>query len=76
MPQAAAEKTALGCLSCCLFSFSLDCVAHIVSSSVCDRCRARLSGTDINYNYFSAIQGEPGNGRFLDITGGVWNTVL
>ena len=35
-----------------------------------------LRGTDIKYNYFSAIQGEPGNGRFLDITGGVWNTVL
>ena len=37
---------------------------------------AWLRGTDMNYNYFSAIQGEPGNGRFLDITGGVWNTVL
>ena len=28
------------------------------------------------YNYFSAVQGEPGGGRFLDITGGLWNTVL
>lgn len=37
---------------------------------------AIIRATDTLYNYFSAVQGEPGGGRFLDITGGLWNTVL